>query len=147
HRVILVINKVDRPECVGGGRIKEVVNATFDLFVELGASEEQADFPIVYACAREGWCTMDFERIPDLISGKEKGTLEPLFDLILKTIPKPKIANHSGFQMMVANLSYSDYVGRLAIGRVLSGSVKRNQRIIRRGVTESGGEQNETFSI
>jgi GTP-binding protein len=147
HRVILVINKVDRPECQDSNRIKEVVNATFDLFVELGASEEQADFPIVYACARKGWCTLDFDQIPDLLSGKTRGTLGPLFDLILNVIPQPKILENSGFQMMISNLAYSDYVGRLAVGRVLSGAAKRGQRIIRRGVTENRAEQNETFAI
>lgn len=64
HKIILVINKVDRPECSDGKRIQEVVNATFDLFLELGASEEQADFPIVYAAARQGWCTTNFDEIP-----------------------------------------------------------------------------------
>lgn len=147
HRVILVINKVDRPECEGGDRIKEVVNAAFDLFVELGATEEQADFPIVYTCARKGWCTLDFDQIPKLVSGEAKSSLEPLFDLILKTIPEPRIGKEPGFQMMISNLAYSDYVGRLAVGRILSGSVKKNQRMIRKGVTESGGEKNESFTV
>nr|HMN68420.1 GTP-binding protein [Bdellovibrionales bacterium] len=57
HRIILCVNKVDRPECSDGLRTKEVVNQAFDLFIDLGASEEQAEFPIVYACARHGWCT------------------------------------------------------------------------------------------
>ena len=64
-KVILVINKVDRPDA----RTQEVVNGAFDLFVELGANNQQADFPIVYACARAGWCTTDFDQVPDLLSG------------------------------------------------------------------------------
>ncbi|MBN8553923.1 MAG: translational GTPase TypA [Deltaproteobacteria bacterium] len=147
HKVILVINKVDRRECEDGSRIKEVVNQTFDLFVELGANEEQADFPIVYACARAGWCTTDFERIPNLISGKEKGSLEPLFDLILKTIPAPKINASADFSMMISNLAYSDYVGRLAIGRVISGSAKRNQKMVRKGINAAGSNVDENFTV
>jgi len=142
-KVILVINKVDRPDA----RIDEVVNHAFDLFVDLGATEEQADFPIVYACARQGWCTLDRDAVPGLLDGSKQSTLQPLFDIILKTVPAPKIAESPDFQMMVSNLSYSDYVGRLAIGRVLGGMVKKNQRIIRRGVDEAGNAKNENFTV
>src|SRR5687767_9008793 len=86
-RIILVINKVDRPDA----RTEEVVNQAFDLFIDLGASEEQADFPIVYACARQGWCTLDGNEVPDLLSGKKQSTLKPLFDVILSTVPPPKV--------------------------------------------------------
>src|SRR5688572_13330471 len=79
-KVILVINKVDRPDA----RIEEVINHAFDLFIDLGASEDQADFPIYYACARQRWCTLDFAQVPGLLSGETKGTLQPLFDEILK---------------------------------------------------------------
>ncbi|MCM2323864.1 MAG: translational GTPase TypA [Oligoflexia bacterium] len=143
HKVILVINKVDRPDA----RIEEVVNAAFDLFVELGASDEQADFPIIYACARAGWCTKDVSQVPQLISGEKSGNLQPLFEEILKVIPAPKVAEGAEFQMLVSNLSYSDYVGRLSIGRVLSGTVKKNQRIIRRGVDAAGNGINENFTV
>ncbi|MCM2279144.1 MAG: translational GTPase TypA [Oligoflexia bacterium] len=143
HKIILVINKVDRPDA----RIDEVVNAAFDLFVELGATDEQADFPIIYACAREGWCTKNSEDVPGLISGELKGSLQPLFDEVLKVIPAPKVAEGTDFQMLVSNLSYSDYVGRLSIGRVLSGAVKKNQRIIRRGVDAAGNSANENFTV
>src|ERR1700677_2787589 len=83
HRIILCVNKVDRPEVRDGLRTKDVINQTFDLFIDLGASEEQADFPIVYACAREGWCTTNPDEVPDLISGQTKGNLKPLFDLVV----------------------------------------------------------------
>lgn len=142
-RVILVINKVDRPDA----RIDEVVNHTFDLFLDLDATEEQADFPIVYACARGGWCTLDRAEVDDLVSGKKKGTLQPLFDEILKTMPIPKINPELDFQMMISNLSYSEYVGRLAIGRIMAGTVKRNQRVIRRGVDAAGNPKNESFTV
>ena len=134
-KVILVINKVDRPECRGGERIKEVVNQTFDLFVELGASDEQADFPIVYACARGGWCTTNFDDIEGLVSGEKKADLTPMFDLVEKVVPTPRTNESVDFQMLISNLSYSDYVGRLAVGRVLGGKVTRNQRIVRAGET------------
>lgn len=145
-KVILVINKVDRPDA----RTEEVVNQAFDLFVELGANDEQADFPIVYACARHGWCTLDFKEVPALLSGEKKTTLKPLFDEILKTVRPPQVKEGAGneeFQMLISNLSYSDYVGRLAIGRVLAGRVKKNQRVTRRGVNEAGQSINQQFNI
>ncbi len=142
-RVILVINKVDRPDA----RIDEVVNSAFDLFVDLGASEAQADFPIVYACARQGWCTLDRSEVPALLSGEKKTTLKPLFDVILETVPKPLVVDAGGFQMLISNLAYSDYVGRLSIGRIVSGKVKKGQRVIRRGVNAEGQPSQEGFNI
>ncbi|MFL5815688.1 MAG: translational GTPase TypA [Bdellovibrionia bacterium] len=145
-KVILVINKVDRPDA----RIDEVVNHAFDLFVELGASDTQANFPIVYACARQGWCTTDRNDVDAMVSGEKKGTLQPLFDEILRDIPQPKVAEgqtNEAFQMMISNLSYSEYVGRLAIGRVLSGKLKRGQKVIRRGIDAAGNSVNENFGI
>lgn len=142
-KVILVINKVDRPDA----RIDEVVNHAFDLFIELGASDTQANFPIVYACARQGWCTLERGDVDAFVSGEKKGTLQPLFDEILRDIPAPKIQEGPDFQMLVSNLSYSDYVGRLSIGRVMTGTVKKGQRVIRRGVDAAGQSVNESFSI
>lgn len=147
HKIILCVNKVDRPECRGTGRIKEVVNAAFDLFIDLGATEDQADFPIVYACARDGWCTTDYDAIPALIAKEQKGTLDPLFDLIENVMPQPKVVDAGGFQMLVANLGWSDYVGRLAIGRILSGKITQGDRVIRRGVNEKGEPKNENFTV
>ncbi len=141
-KLILVINKVDRPECRGGERIKEVVNQTFDLFVELGASDEQADFPIVYACARNGWCTTNFDDIEALVAGEKKADLTPMFDLVERVVPQPRTNDSVDFQMLISNLSYSDYVGRLAVGRVMGGKVSRNQRIVRGGETTQ-----EPFSV
>jgi len=145
-KVILVINKVDRPDA----RIDEVVNQAFDLFIELGATDAQANFPIVYACARQGWCTLERADVDAFVSGEKKGTLQPLFDEILRDIPAPKVLESregADFQILVSNLSYSDYVGRLAIGRVLAGSVKKGQRVIRRGVDASGAAVNESFNV
>ena len=147
HKIILVINKVDRPECSDGKRIQEVVNATFDLFLELGANEEQADFPIVYAAARQGWCTTNFDDIPAYLKKEKTGSLEPLFKLILDSVPPPKVSASSDFQLLVSNLSYSEFVGRLAIGRVMSGSVKKNQKMVRQGVTADGKPLNQQFTV
>ncbi len=145
HRVILVINKVDRPEC-DPRRIQEVMNQVFDLFVELGASDQQAEFPIIYACSREGWCTPYVHEIEDLLSKKKSGSLKPLFDLILNQVPSPRLTNVSGFQMLVSNLSYSDYVGRLAIGRVSAGLVKKNDKLLLRGIDSNGEPKETSFS-
>jgi len=142
-KIILVINKVDRPDA----RVDEVVNQAFDLFVDLGANEEQADFPIIYACARQGWCTLDVNEIPALLDGSKKNTLKPLFDTVLEHVPAPKISADNDFQLLISNLAYSDYVGRLTIGRISQGTVKKNQRVIRRGVDASGNPKNETFSV
>ena len=146
-KVILVINKVDRPDA----RTEEVVNQAFDLFIDLGADEKQADFPIIYACARQGWCTTDGSEVPALLSGEKKSTLKPLFDVVIETVPPPKVSETDGpenFQMLVSNLSYSEYVGRLAIGRITSGQVKKNQRIQKRGdVVAGGATQNQTFPV
>ena len=147
HKIILCVNKVDRPECQGTERVKEVVNAAFDLFIDLGATEEQADFPIVYACAREGWCTTNYDEVPALIAKEKKGTLDPLFDLVENVMPSPKTVDAGGFQMLVANLGWSDYVGRLAIGRIQSGKITQGDRVVRRGLNEKGEPKNESFSV
>ncbi|MBX3020946.1 MAG: translational GTPase TypA [Bdellovibrionales bacterium] len=147
HKIILCVNKVDRPECKDGIRTKEVVNQAFDLFIDLGASEEQADFPIVYACAREGWCTTDPDEVPALIAKEKKGSLQPLFDLIVKTIPPPSKGTEDSFQMMVANIGWSDFVGRLAIGRIKSGALEVGQRAYRLGVDDTLKETTEGFNV
>ncbi len=131
HRVILVINKVDRPDA----RVDEVVNATFDLFMDLNANEKQADFPIVYACARAGWAELDEKISKERLAKMTKenpmagGSLKPLMDLIVQEIPAPQVQGDGPFQMMISNLGYSDYIGRLAIGRVSRGKVKKGGRI------------------
>lgn len=146
QKVILCINKVDRPEVSDGIRTKEVVNQVFDLFIDLGASEEQAEFSIVYACARQGWCTQNPEEIPQLISGEKKGSLEPLFELVVENVKPPEVDTAKPFQMIVSNLGWSDFVGQLAIGRVLSGSVEVGQKLFRQGVTEQGQPKTQNFT-
>jgi GTP-binding protein len=109
---ILVINKIDRPNA----RPQEVANMTFDLFCELNASEEQLDFPIVYASGREGYATLDLEEPSDVI--------KPLLDTILHRV-LPPIANPDlPFQMLVTMLDHNSYFGRIAIGRIFHGAIR-----------------------
>jgi GTP-binding protein len=112
---IVVINKIDRPDA----RINEVVNEVYDLFIDLDATEEQLDFPILYANARAGRC----RREPD---GSDE-TLEPLFEEIVRSVPPPVFDPESPLQMQFNTLDYDDYVGRLAIGRIFNGRLRKAQ--------------------
>ncbi|MBI5587348.1 MAG: translational GTPase TypA [Deltaproteobacteria bacterium] len=109
---ILVINKIDRPDA----RIKEVLNEVYDLFIDLDATEDQLDFPIVYTNAKKGTAT------PNLDLPSEN--LKPLFELIIKTVQPPTGDPDGVLQLLVTNIDYSDYVGRLAICRIFSGTIK-----------------------
>jgi len=133
-KIVLCINKVDRPEAVGSTMVAECVDKAFDLFVELGASDEQCDFPIIYACARRGWCTADVNAIPTLLEGGGERTLKPLFDTILG-IPAPEMDTSAEVQMLVSNIAYSDYLGNLALGRIVTGKVRKGQELLRHGVS------------
>ncbi len=125
-KLLVCINKVDRPDA----RIAEVVDEVYDLFIDLDANDEQIDFPIVYACAREGWCGLE-----DTVSG---GDLKPLFDLLVEKIPRPKGDPEAVPQLLVTSLDYDTYVGRLAIGRIVNGTLRRKQDLLLIGKT---GEQ------
>ncbi|BCB96893.1 GTP-binding protein [Dissulfurispira thermophila] len=109
---ILVINKIDRPDA----RIQEVLNEVYDLFIDLDATEEQLEFPIVYTNAKRGIAKLDIN--------DDSENLKPLFDLILKTIPAPEGKRDGVLQLLVTNIDYNDYVGRLAIGRIFSGTIR-----------------------
>jgi len=115
--VILVVNKVDRPDA----RIAEVVDEVYDLFIDLGADEHQIEFPIVYANAKAGWASLD--------EGVEGSDLKPLCELILEHIPAPEFEEDHPFQAMVTNLDASPYVGRLALCRVRHGRVRKGQQV------------------
>ncbi len=115
--VILVVNKVDRPDA----RIAEVVDEVYELFLELDADSEQIDFPIVYTNAKEGWAALE--------EGTEGTDLSPLLDLMLEKIPAPEHDPGHPFQAHVTNLGASPYVGRLAICRVRHGTVRAGQQI------------------
>src|SRR5262245_53194387 len=114
---IVVINKIDR----GDARPMEVLNAVFDLFVELDADEETLDFLTIYAAGRQGVATTDLA-----IPAKD---LRPLFDAILTRVPTPEVEMDAPLQMLVTTLDWSDYVGRIGIGRVVAGKIRKNQRI------------------
>jgi GTP-binding protein len=116
-RPIVVINKIDRPDA----RPTEVLNAVFDLFVELDADDATLDFPTIYASGREGIATTDLS-VPPV-------DLKPLFAAILKQVPPPEVDPEAPLQMLVMTLDYSDYVGRIAIGRVFAGKVCQGQRV------------------
>jgi GTP-binding protein len=119
----------------------------FDLFVELGATEEQCEFPIIYACAREGWGTDDPDEIQPILSGEKKGTLKPLFDKILNDLPGPEVDMDADFKMQLSSLAWSDYVGQLAVGRVVSGRVRKNDQIFCIGETAPGVIQRKQFQV
>ncbi|MEP6915921.1 MAG: translational GTPase TypA [Acidobacteriota bacterium] len=109
---LVVINKVDRPDA----RISEVLNEVYDLFIDLDANEDQLDFPVLYTNARIGTASMDPETPSD--------DLRPLFDAVVKHVPPPRGNPDAPLQLLVANLDASDYVGRIAIGRIFNGRVK-----------------------
>ncbi|MBP9706870.1 MAG: translational GTPase TypA [Oligoflexales bacterium] len=146
HRFILCINKVDRPEIRGSDRVQQVVDKTFDLFVELGATDAQCDFPIVYACAKDGWCTLDYKDIDPILAGEKKADLLPLLDLVIKQFPEPKVVD-GPFQLLISNLDYSDYVGQIAIGRIISGKVNLGDRLYRHGVDAQKKPIVQSFSV
>src|SRR5438270_4924812 len=114
---IVVINKIDRPDA----RIQEVLNEIYDLFIDLDATEDQLDFPVIYTNAKEGIAKLSPE-------GKAVN-LQPLFDAIVQHIPPPVGDPESVLQLLVANLDYSDYLGRIAIGRVFSGTLNRGDEV------------------
>ncbi len=109
---VLVINKIDRADA----RIQGVLNEVYDLFIDLDATEEQLQFPIVYTNAKAGIAKLNID--------DDSENLKPLFDFILKTVPAPEINKDGVLQLLVTNIDYNDYVGRLAIGRIFSGAIK-----------------------
>ena len=114
---IVVINKIDRQDA----RPKEVINEVFDLFIELGANDEQLDFPIIYCSAREGIAKREVD--------DESDSMEPLFDTIIKRVKAPEGYADAPLQMLVTTLESSEYVGKIAIGKVERGKIERNQQV------------------
>ncbi len=114
---IVVVNKIDRKDA----RVQEVLNEIYDLFIDLDAREDQLDFPVLYTIAREGICRLTLDG--------EDHKLQPLFDEIVRTIPAPRYDPDSPLQMLVLNLDYSEFVGRLAIGRIVNGNLVPKQEI------------------
>ncbi len=114
---IVVVNKIDRADA----RPQEVLNEVYDLFIDLDAKEEQLDFPVVYAIAKDGLAKRSLD--------EEAQDLRPLFEAIVNHIPKPKGNPEETLQLLVANLDYSDFLGRLAIGRVFNGTLKHGDEV------------------
>src|SRR5947199_2822389 len=117
-KAVVVINKIDRENA----RPQKAVDLVFDLFVELKASDEQLDFPIVYASAKNGFAVRE-------LNDKHED-MTPLFETIVQHVPPPKVSSDPFFQMLVSNLEYSDYIGRIALGRIVSGRVTVGDSIL-----------------
>jgi GTP-binding protein len=115
--IILCVNKIDRDDA----RISEVVDEVFELFMELGATDDQLDFPILYSAAIHGFAVED----PD----QEGEDLEPLFNTILNHIPPPEVSEGQALELMVSDLDYDDYMGRLAVGRIRSGKISSGDTV------------------
>ncbi|MBI4376509.1 MAG: translational GTPase TypA [Elusimicrobia bacterium] len=114
-RPIVVINKMDRPNV----RPSEALDKIFDLFIDLGASDPQLDFPVVYAAGRQGWVSLE--------AGKPGQDMSPLFETILSSVPGPLVDPGKPLQALVTMLDYSHYLGRIGIGRIVNGSLAKNQ--------------------
>lgn len=117
-KAIVVVNKIDKPDA----RPTEVVDAVFDLFCELNANEDQLDFPLLYASGRDGWAVKDLENDP-------RNSIVPLLDAVIEHVPAPALIE-GPLQMQIATLDYSDYVGRIGIGRVSRGEIKLNSPVV-----------------
>ncbi len=115
---IVAINKIDRKDA----RPNEVLNEVFDLFVSLGANDEQLDFPYCFTIAKQGIAKIQLE--------EESDSLKPLFEIILKHVPAPMVSLNEPFQMLISSIDYNDYLGRIGIGRVRSGTLKVGENIV-----------------
>lgn len=131
-KIIVVVNKIDRKDA----RPQEVLNAIYDLFIDLDATEDQIEFPVLYAVGRDGICQ---KSLTD--TGVNLG---PLFDAILSEVPAPTFDSSEPFQMLVLNLSYSDYLGRLAVGRVFQGKASKNEPLI---AIDKDGEEHSLRAV
>jgi GTP-binding protein len=119
-RPIVVINKVDR----ANAQPEQALERTFDLFIELGADDHQADFPVLYASALDGWVVRDLDRDP-------RTGMDALFETIIEHVPAPQVEAGAPFRMQVSTLAWSDYLGQIGCGRVLSGSLKKGAMLTR----------------
>ena len=162
---IVVINKMDRPQA----RPREVLDEVFDLLVELGADDHALDFPVIYASGRDGWATDDLDEALRLGNAGRtqnagetpapptaeadvlpetpvpaKGDVHPLFAAIIRHVPAPKFDSAAPLQVLITNLDYSDYVGRIGIGRVFAGTLRAGQNIIT--IDRHGGQTPQRIS-
>ena len=118
HRPILVVNKIDKP----GSDADRVVDEVFDLFDQMGATEEQLEFPVIYAAARDGYAKLDLE--------DENKDLTPLFDMILREVPKPTGSDDNGLQLQVFTLDYDNFIGKIGIARIFNGTISMGETIV-----------------
>ncbi len=123
--LMVCINKIDRPDA----RVEEVENEIYDLFIDLGAEDDQLEFPILYACGREGYAHLEYK--------VEDGDLKPLFETIIDNVPAPTGDPEGVPQFLVTQLGYDTYVGRLAVGRVFNGTIKRGAELALVGADET----------
>ncbi len=138
YHPIVVINKIDRKDA----RPDAVLNEIFDLFVDLNAEDNQLDFPVLYAVGKDGTCKRELED-PD-------SDLTLLFDLIRKHVPEPEVEEERPFKMLVSQVDWNDYVGRIAIGRVEQGKIRVNQEVTllnRKGETREKGKATKLFTF
>ena len=131
-KVLVVVNKIDRP----GARPDEVIDEVLDLFIELGASDEQIEFPVIYASARDGYASSE----PTV----REGDMRPLFDAIIEHVDAPSGDKDAPLQVLFSSLDYDDYIGRIGVGRVERGTIKRNDNLIL--CKTDGAEQNVKIS-
>ena len=117
-KVLVVVNKIDRP----GARPDEVIDEVLDLFIELGASDEQIEFPVIYASARDGYSSLE----PTV----REGDMRPLFDAIIENIDAPTGDKDAPLQVLFSSLDYDDYIGRIGVGRVERGTIKKNDALV-----------------
>lgn len=128
HKIILVINKIDKPNC----NPEDVIEQTFELFMELNATDEQIDFPVVYASAKNGYAIRKLD--------EEKKDMLPLLDLVLEYCPKSSGNESEPFTFQVTTLDYNEYLGRICIGRVFSGKLKVNDMVVLIGQNDKDEE-------
>lgn len=117
-KVLVVVNKIDRE----GARPAEVIDEVLDLFIELGANEDQLEFPVIYASAKDGYSSLD--------SSVREGDMRPLFDMIIENIEPPKGETEEPVQVLFSSLDYDDYVGRIGVGRMERGTLKKNDSVV-----------------
>ena len=134
-RPIVVVNKVDRD----GADAENAVNLTFDLFDKLGATDEQMDFPIIYASGLNGWAAMELDA--------PRVDMKPLFETVLKHVPAPTIVEDAPLQLQISALDYSSYVGRIGVGRIKQGSIKTGQMVLVGFGTEEEMREHERTPI
>ena len=133
---VVVINKMDRPDV----RPNQVHNEVFDLLIDLGAEEHALNFPVVYASARQGWASLE----PGNSPAEGRGDMHDLFDAIIEHVPVPQLDGDAPLQALITTLDYSDYVGRIGIGRVFAGQLKAGQEIVL--IDRHGRRRNQRIS-